>query len=598
MKLSHRISQLAQSVTLTLLLATVLVVPLLFSPDLGAWRGVKPIVFEVLALTLMGLALAQAAVPRGSQRILEFLRAGPNLPIVLLVLYGAFSWSRSSSPALSGTEWLRLACGAGLYVVVATMLHRREQVKTVVDILMAVAILTSLVGFVAYGQPEATSMSSSFGNRQLFAAFLLMLVPLMLVLSFSEVDPRRKIAAQVAAVISVSALLMAQTRSSWLGAIVALVALGVMALRYAAPGTSFARQKHQMVLPLVIVVGALSLFLLVSRTAPILTARATTLTAPTQDLSFGWRLEKWMGALELIRQRPLTGWGIGSFPIEQSRTVPDALPRALVERTGPTLAEQAHNEYLQVAAEMGGIGLALTLWVVGAFLLYGLRALRVREHGYRKLVLMGCLAAVAGQSIDALSNPAWRFADVSFMFWLMMGLGMAAARVPRPASREAVAGVPEPGLASGFGRLSWQGTALGLTILAIGGAWAQFDPNENPLAEYPGPVELRIEPSSATLAPGQCVEFRLLARVNQAGFVDVTDTDDTQFRLVQQQSRYCLVNNVAADPELGASDNVFCVPLKACEGVACGGPRQLQIEASFLSRADSIVQATVNVVCP
>jgi len=53
MKVSTRISEWAQGGILTLLLTTVLVVPLLFSPNLGSWRGVKPIVFAMLTLALV-----------------------------------------------------------------------------------------------------------------------------------------------------------------------------------------------------------------------------------------------------------------------------------------------------------------------------------------------------------------------------------------------------------------------------------------------------------------------------------------------------------------------------------------------------------------
>jgi len=382
MKVSNRISQLAQGGILTLLLITVLVVPLLYSPNLGQWRSVKPAVFETLALALVGLALAQAALPQSRRRFIEFLVAGPNLPLLLLVIYGAYSWSRSAAPDFSRAEWLRLACGAGLYFVVSTALRQRDQVRTVVDVLCAVAILTSLFGFVAYGQPDATSMSSSFGNRQLFAGFLLMLVPLLLVLSFGELDPRRKIVSQVAAVVAVSSLLMAQTRSSWLGAIVALVALGAMAIRFAPAGSSLARNKHQLVLPLMIVVGALGLFLLVTKTAPVITARGSTMAAPANDLSFQWRLEHWQAAWKMIREQPIFGFGIGTYPVMLSRFLSSALPKQAVERLGPSLAEQAHNEYLQTAAEMGFVGLALHLWILGAFFVFGLRALRGREQGY------------------------------------------------------------------------------------------------------------------------------------------------------------------------------------------------------------------------
>src|SRR5438093_4939672 len=113
--ISDRISRGAQHGIVTLLAVMVLVVPLLYAPNLAAWRAVKPIIFEGMTLALVGLALVQVTVPGSGRRLRGFLLMGPNLPIVLLVLYGALSWARSAAPGISGAEWLRLPCGAGLY---------------------------------------------------------------------------------------------------------------------------------------------------------------------------------------------------------------------------------------------------------------------------------------------------------------------------------------------------------------------------------------------------------------------------------------------------------------------------------------------------
>ena len=44
-------------------------------------------------------------------------------------------------------------------------------------------------------------------------------------------------------------------------------------------------------------------------------------------------------------------------------------------------------------------------------------------------VLAACLAAVAGQMVDAVANPAYQFGEVSLLFWLVVGLGMSAAKI-------------------------------------------------------------------------------------------------------------------------------------------------------------------------
>src|SRR5438309_4258940 len=207
MNIFGRVGQLTFRIILGLLLAIVLIALLHTPEETGAWRGAKPALLEMMALALAGLALGQARLPRSGERVLRFFRSGPSLPILLLVLYGALSWRRSAAPDFSAAEWIRLACGAALYFGVSAALHQRRQIQIVVGVLAAVAALTSLAGLFTFGQTAATTVSASFGNAQLLAGFLLLLVPLLVALSFSDLALTPKVAIQGAAVLTVTALL-------------------------------------------------------------------------------------------------------------------------------------------------------------------------------------------------------------------------------------------------------------------------------------------------------------------------------------------------------------------------------------------------------
>jgi O-antigen ligase len=590
MKAAIRVSKFAQQGMMLLLLAMVVVVPLLFSSQSNAWRSVRPIVLELAVVALVGLALIQASVPNSARRVWEFLRSGPTQPILILLFYGAISWFYSPAPEFSAPEWLRLASGAGLYLVVLAALRRRDQIRATVQGLLGVALLTSLYGLGTFGQRHETSMSSSFGNGQLFSGFLLLLLPLLLAIACGDSSPVRKILAQAGTAAAIPALLLTQTRSSWVGVLFALGTLALLAWRYTNAGRNFMGQKHQMVVPLAIVVGALGLFLFASRSTPMLAARAKTLAHASQDASFAWRLEMWQGAWKLIRERPLFGWGIGTFPLEHSRVVPGAAPRDFVRRTGPTLAEEAHNEYLQIGAELGLLGVGLYLWILGAFFQTGLRALRHREGGFRQLVLLGSLAGVAGQVVDALSNPAWRFADVSFLFWLTLGLGMAVARTLRsePATEAAAEFVPERGRV----RLGWQAAAVVLTMLAMNGAWARR--GFCPLPAYNGPVELRLEPARIALRPGECARFRLFASTNNSSFVDVTDSSEARIFIKPGDER-CLLGPITFDSRPQVTE--FCAAADACSTPACGQGRTVPVFA-ILGSPNVQIHSLVTIACP
>jgi O-antigen ligase len=565
------------------LMALLLLLPLAIAPELRLWRSLC-LVPELIALLLLGLALAQQpSWPRGRIRASLF-RPGPHAPVFLLLLWGAISWWRASSPEFGRAEWIRLACGAGLYFVVAA-LKRRHQIERLVDTLIGVVILTALSGLTSITGTDSRGLTYPFGNSQLLAGFLILFIPLLVVFSFSEPHPLRKCAAQVATALSMAALALAETRSAWIGVIVGLVALGLMQLRRGSVVRQWTLRKHEWIVPVIVMTATCGLFLVLSRSTSMLGTRASTLAAPVRDASFQWRLDMWRGGWQLIRRRPLFGWGIGSFPLEQSRTAHSQVPREIVERMGPTLAQEAHNEYIQTAAEMGVVGLGLYLWVLGAFFAMGWRALRRSEPGLPRRVLMGCLAAVAGQTIDALSNPAWRFAEVSFLFWVILGLGVAAASRRRIAHAE-----PEAAPAAIPPRpLVWRAASLALTPVLMGAAWGVR--GYSPVPNYPKPIQLSIRPSPVTLQPGQCVEFHVFADVQDSDPVEVTNQPDTQL-FTRLGNGQCLVGQAAS-----GKPNVFCVPQDACSSAGCAGDRTVPVFATF-GHPQLTATARVVVSCP
>jgi O-antigen ligase len=169
-----------------------------------------------------------------------------------------------------------------------------------------------------------------------------------------------------------------------------------------------------------------------SRLSGSIANRAETVGALATDATFQWRTGMWDKAVRMTRDRPLTGWGVGSFPVQQALYYHPAVPmrsqQVILER-GPSLLENAHNTYFQIAAELGLPGIALYLGVFVAFFWTGIRALPRMQRGFRQAVAMGCMGGVAAQMVSAFGSPAWEFAECSAFLWLMLGLGMAAAGV-------------------------------------------------------------------------------------------------------------------------------------------------------------------------
>jgi O-antigen ligase len=116
------------------------------------------------------------------------------------------------------------------------------------------------------------------------------------------------------------------------------------------------------------------------------------------------RLGPWAAALEMIRARPLAGSGPGSFPVE---FVPRRLEAEIRHRTRLVIPRitssygEAHDEYLQAAAELG-VPTAAALAAAAAAVIVGLvRRLRAAAGGARveatallALLLTGAVAAL------------------------------------------------------------------------------------------------------------------------------------------------------------------------------------------------------------
>ena len=132
--------------------------------------------------------------------------------------------------------------------------------------------------------------------------------------------------------------------------------------------------------------------------------------------------------LAMIKARPVLGWGLGCYALFQEGWTHQGDAADTVRRHGPRATDRAHSAYLQMAAETGLPGLALWAGALALFFIAGGRALLGGEGDtLRRRLLIGCLAAVAGQAVEAYSDGSWQFGGVSLFLWLVLGLGVAAA---------------------------------------------------------------------------------------------------------------------------------------------------------------------------
>jgi putative inorganic carbon (HCO3(-)) transporter len=420
-------AQVFQNRLVALVLAMAVFIPLVATPADSSLHGVAALAFEGFAIVLLTILLWRVRWDLRRERVLSFLRTGPNLPVLLFFCLAVISCLLSPLKVFSAQETLRIGAGILLYFVVAYHFRRSEHLYRLVDTLLFVTIVASLVGFAQYSLGASERASGVFGNDQLLGSFLMVLLPIAAVTAIVERSINRQLAAQAATVLAAGCLLLAHSRSAWLGAAAGLAVLGALALIVALKQGKLARKKHLFVLPAMLTLVSVGFFLWAWPQSGSIVERAGTFTRLTQDTSWNQRVHAWEAALTMARAKPLTGIGIGVYP---AFSRPVAHTGAWLTTNAPraSLGEQAHNLYVQTVVELGIPGLLLFVSIIAVFLLAAIRRVRQMDSGIRRDLLLAAIASMVAFSVDAFGSPSWQFGQLSLFFWLLLGVGVGCMR--------------------------------------------------------------------------------------------------------------------------------------------------------------------------
>lgn len=142
-----------------------------------------------------------------------------------------------------------------------------------------------------------------------------------------------------------------------------------------------------------------------------------------QDSSINHRYYIWQVTWEMIRQHPLLGNGYGTYAqrfVEVRQALQERGAFPVQGWTSSLDAPYAHNEYLQVWAESGLVGL---VGFVGLMVVVVTSTVRTGWQARSPaLALWGALGLVAVMLVDSLVNYPLRLPLNSTLFWLVLGV--------------------------------------------------------------------------------------------------------------------------------------------------------------------------------
>jgi O-antigen ligase len=148
--------------------------------------------------------------------------------------------------------------------------------------------------------------------------------------------------------------------------------------------------------------------------------RGIGLDNPTGDLTNG-RLHFWSVALIIFAANPILGAGLDAFGV--AFTQHDTW-------NGTFRVEQAHNEYLQILAEGGILGLVAVLSFVAMFLRLGIMNVRNTVDPFLRTCAIGAFGGCVAVLLHSTVDFPLRTPSNAFVFLLLVTVATMTSKIP------------------------------------------------------------------------------------------------------------------------------------------------------------------------
>jgi O-antigen ligase len=337
-----------------------------------------------------------------------------------LLLWAGFAWtlSRHGEP---GWEYLQsFAKAAGLLALAAVLVDTPRRLRSAIWAMAGAGVVSAVIVYldtwtgtrlVSTAEAAATAQfggvarSAGGSDQNPTTAAQMLLVSTALLLGLFAALPKARMAAGAAIVLCLGALGLMAARSAVLGLLPAL-ALFLWVLR---------RERSFPLILLGVValgIGALAL-------SPALLDRVVALGDWGRDPTLFRRTTYLAVGLDLLLQSPIWGIGPGNFPYyfvgDEYRFLPGRTP----------VMRELHNTYLDVAVELGLIGLALFAALVGVALGQVRKAFAAGRPVQADALALAL--ALIGLLVASFFMPN---KDMRYL-WLLLGLAFQCGRMAR-----------------------------------------------------------------------------------------------------------------------------------------------------------------------
>lgn len=436
-------------ITLNLFYALVIITPLFFTwTTFESFITPKQFAFKFI----ITLILLYAVIITAKERSFAFQNNSFYIPVILFLLWSFLSLINSINTHVSLSYYSFFFPQALLFFLTIYLIKDLSSIDKIINALIIVSTISAIIGILQffglnYEQglkwkfpsklPDKTDIYSTYGNPNFMSSFLAAVLPLILVnLWHNFNDTKKRLMYAVSALIILFCILISRTKAVWGGVIITTILLFFLAAiihfkekakmggqPFAPTLKKYLKLSGMIFLAIIGIITAISL-ILPAESNPII-AELSSLTL--SNITFKGRELMWKTTFNMIKDHPIIGIGVNTFRLNYQNYQAEFLSRNpefvkyLIHLGSP---ESPHNQYLEIAAEQGFIGLLIFLWINIVFFRKGANILRSGYQLKEKMLAAGIMSGVAGMLVHALVEFPLNLPPNAMIYWLYFGFLM------------------------------------------------------------------------------------------------------------------------------------------------------------------------------
>lgn len=380
----------------------------------------------------------------------KLVKTALDLPILIFLGIAVITTLTSIYPYVSKIELYKIINYVLLYYLVVNNIKDKGQIKRIVILVVIVGILLAIYGLYNYfngiekiytldKKHYLGMLTSTYVNHNHIAGYFELAIPLAIGLMLAKerllrTSKTSRISSIVlgsllplaAAVIMIIALVFTYSRGAWISFFGSMVFLGIIIVFWLKVFKCWSKLKKWGILAVVaLIIISVAIFM-----PQDIKQRAATLLefeeGEFEDISIQGRLIVNSNTIEMIKDYPILGSGLGTFNI--------LYPKYRDPRLR-TFMNATHNDYLQYAEEMGLFGIGSFILLLVLFFKKNLSLIRNSQDKYLQGLTIGFLISISAIAIHGLVDFNLQIPANALLFWIVFALSSSIGIITRSGGR-------------------------------------------------------------------------------------------------------------------------------------------------------------------